>query len=278
MDLLILNGDSFLATLPWLVGLGIAFAVLGRLMPCNPGMFWGTDLRSAATDLLYWLVMPLFVRIAKTWMLAAGVTLLFAGREPDFAVIKSSPLWLQCVLILVLQDFLLYWIHRLFHTRPAWSFHAVHHSPRLLDWASASRNHLVNHLFSYVLVDVVVLLLGFPVEALLVLLPLSMIHASMVHANLNWTFGPLRYVVASPVFHRWHHVSEGDAIDKNFAPTFPLLDLAFGTFYMPPGEMPAHFGNGEHDYPEDFWGQLIAPFTKRNPAPDPQPDALGGTP
>jgi hypothetical protein len=91
----------------------------------------------------------------------------------------------------------------------------------------------------------------------------------MVHANLNWTFGPLRYLLASPVFHRWHHTLEGEGLNKNFAPTFPFLDLIFGTFYMPPGKLPEQFGNGEPDFPEGFLGQLIYPLMKKKPQPEP---------
>ena len=97
-------------------------------------------------------------------------------------------------------------------------------------------------------------------------------YSAMVHANLNWTFGPLRYVFASPVFHRWHHVAEGEGINKNFASTFPILDLIFGTFYMPAGQLPANFGNGEDAFPEGFWGQLIYPF-RRKPRVVEQPTA-----
>lgn len=277
MNWIIAVGDSFLATLPWLAGLGVGFAVLVRLMPCNKGMFWGSDPRAAVTDLLYWFIGPLFVRVAKTFLLAAGVAMLFGGRDAGFAALAGLPIWGQCVLILLIQDVCLYGIHRFFHTPRAWSFHAVHHSPRLLDWASASRNHFVNHLFSSILVDVFVLLLGFQAEALIALVPFSMIYSSMVHANLNWTFGPFRYVFASPVFHRWHHVSEGEAIDKNFASTFPILDLIFGTFYMPVGQLPEHFGNGDVDYPEDFWGQFVSPFVKRERVAEPMPQNIPGS-
>lgn len=260
MELVILIGDTCLQFLPWVLGLGTGFALLTRLMPCNCGMHWGCDLRAAATDLLYMLVVPCFVRIAKTVILGVAIDSLFGGRAPGWSALAGLPLWLQCVLVLLLQDVMLYWIHRLFHTRGVWRFHAVHHSPKLLDWASSARNHLVNHLFSFVLVDVVVLLAGFRVEALVTLAPFTLVYSCMVHANLHWTFGPFRFLFASPVFHRWHHVSEGDAIDKNFASTFPVLDLLFGTFYMPVGVVPQVFGNGDPDYPEDFWGQLIAPF------------------
>jgi sterol desaturase/sphingolipid hydroxylase (fatty acid hydroxylase superfamily) len=260
MDWIVIIGDSCLETLAWLAALAAAFAVLVRLMPCNRGMFWWKDLRAAGTDLLYWFVTPLFVRVCRTFLLAAGIAFLFAGQPPGFTLVRGLPIWQQCVAILLLQDVMLYWIHRGFHTRAAWSFHAIHHSPTVVDWLSASRNHLVNNLLSFILADIVVQLLGFSPVALVLLAPFNILYSSMVHANLNWTFGPLRYVFASPVFHRWHHTTEAEGIDKNFAPTFPVLDLIFGTFYMPAGKLPEQFGNGETDFPEDFWGQLIHPL------------------
>src|SRR5262249_30146883 len=153
------------------------------------------------------------------------------------------PIWLQCILIVLGQDVMLYWLHRAFHSPVGWRFHAVHHSPKVLDWLSASRFHVVNYLFYVFLADVAVLLAGFSSQALLALVPFNIIYSAMVHANLNWTFGPLRFLFASPVFHRWHHTNE--ACDKNFAATFPLIDVVFGTFYMPAGKAPENFGNGD---------------------------------
>ena len=39
-----------------LAGLAIAFAILVRLMPCNPGMYWWKDVRAVVTDCLYWFI------------------------------------------------------------------------------------------------------------------------------------------------------------------------------------------------------------------------------
>ena len=141
MDWLVTIGDIWLSTLGRLIGLAVAFGILARLMPCNPGMYWWKDLRAVGTDFLYWFVVPLFLRIGYNLLLIAGLLLLFGGRDPDFLPVKGLPLWQQCVAILLLQDFLLYWIHRLFHTGVAWKFHAVHHSPKVLDWMSAARFH-----------------------------------------------------------------------------------------------------------------------------------------
>jgi WD40 repeat protein/sterol desaturase/sphingolipid hydroxylase (fatty acid hydroxylase superfamily) len=267
-------GEIWLTTLKWLAGLGAAFFVLTRLTPCNPGMYWWKNLRAAATDALYWLLVPLFLRLCRTLMLIAGVALLFGGQEVQILPVLGLPLWQQCLIVLLLQDVLLYGMHRAFHTGWAWKFHAVHHSPRDLDWVSTQRFHPINQLLTFTLADVAVLLLGFSPETLLILAPFNIVYSTMVHANLNWTFGPLRYLFASPVFHRWHHTSEKEGLDKNFASTFPFLDLMFGTFYMPPGKVPEHFGTGEPDFPEDFLGQFLHPFRKTGEAGQ----AAGGRP
>jgi sterol desaturase/sphingolipid hydroxylase (fatty acid hydroxylase superfamily) len=259
----------WLNRLGWFAGLAAVFVVLTRLTPCNPGMGWWKSLRAAATDVIYWFVVPLFLRFAWQAMLICGLVFLYGGAQPNFLPVKGLPLWLQCVAIVLIQDVLLYWIHRAFHTRAAWKFHAVHHSPREVDWTTTVRFHPVNHLLAFGLADVTVLLLGFPFEALVALVPFNIIYSAMVHANLNWTFGPLKYVFASPVFHRWHHTTEAEGLNKNFASTFPVLDVIFGTFYMPAGKLPEKFGNGEPDYPEGFWGQFLHPFQTRKAPPPP---------
>jgi sterol desaturase/sphingolipid hydroxylase (fatty acid hydroxylase superfamily) len=269
MDWMAMFGDAGLSTAWWLAGFTVAFGILARLTPCNPGMFWWKDLRAVSTDFIYWFVVPFFLRFCRVLLLVAGVALLYGGAEPRLLPVRELPLWLQCAAVLLIQDVLLYAIHRAFHTRPGWKFHSVHHSPKVLDWTSTTRFHPVNALLEFTVADVAVLLLGFAPATLVVLTPFNTVYSAMVHANLNWTFGPLRYVFASPVFHRWHHTTRAEGIDKNFASTFPFLDVLFGTFYMPPGELPEDFGNGDPDFPDDFWGQLFHPFRKKRPRPAP---------
>jgi sterol desaturase/sphingolipid hydroxylase (fatty acid hydroxylase superfamily) len=80
---------------------------------------------------------------------------------------------------------------------------------------------------------------------------------------VSWTYGPLRYVFASPAFHRWHHTSEEEGLDKNFAGLFPFIDVIFGTFYMPVERQPQRFGILHNDVPEGLLGQLVYPFRGR---------------
>jgi len=64
------------------------------------------------------------------------------------------------VLFLVLSDFMLYWLHRMFHRGGFWKYHAIHHSSEDLDWISAARFHPVNLFLGTILVDVTLLLAG----------------------------------------------------------------------------------------------------------------------
>lgn len=263
--------DMWATITGWMLIFVFAFAALSYVMPCNPGMHWWKDKRAAFTDLVYWLILPMFIRVCRTMMLFAGVALLFGASDGEalraffkegYGPLKELPIWLQGILILLISDLMLYWIHRGFHTRRPWKFHAVHHSPKQLDWLSTQRFHPVNSLLAFGLVDTIMLLMGFAPEALVWLGPFNIAFSAFVHANLNWTFGPFKYVLASPVFHRWHHTGVKHGGMKNFAPTFPFLDVAFGTFYMPKGKRPESYGIHDDDFPEDFWGQFLYPFRK----------------
>ena len=63
--------------------------------------------------------------------------------------------------------------------------------------------------------------------------------------------------------HRWHHTSEDEGLDRNFSGLFPLIDVLFGTFYMPKDRLPERFGLKNEDVPAGFWGQLAYPFRRQ---------------
>jgi sterol desaturase/sphingolipid hydroxylase (fatty acid hydroxylase superfamily) len=91
--------------------------------------------------------------------------------------------------------------------------------------------------------------------------PFTTFHSAFVHANLNWSLGPFKYVLATPVFHRWHHTSLEQGGNTNFAGTFPLWDILFGTFRMPEGVLPDQYGvDGDQAVPSEIGGQLAYPF------------------
>jgi sterol desaturase/sphingolipid hydroxylase (fatty acid hydroxylase superfamily) len=167
--------------------------------------------------------------------------------------------------MLVVGDLIGYWVHRWFHIGPLWRVHAVHHSSTALDWLSSTRLHPVNEILSRLLSALPLLLLGFAPGLLAAYVPFLTLYALLLHANVRWDFGPLRLILASPAFHRWHHASEAAAVNRNFAGLLPLWDLLFGTVYLP-SRQPAEFGVHDVRLPGSFAGLILYPF-RRMPAP-----------
>jgi sterol desaturase/sphingolipid hydroxylase (fatty acid hydroxylase superfamily) len=257
----------------WLVICGCLFGFLQHLMPIDRHQ---QQLRAdSRIDLIYWLGAPLVYGSVGGGLTIAGLLLIFGGNI-DAAVawathgadwINALPFWAQVLGVLVVTDISMYWTHRLFHTGRLWKYHAIHHAPTSLDWLHAVRFHPVNMIFHGMLANSLALWVGFPPLAIAALGPFNVLYSSMVHANLNWTFGPLRHVFASPVFHRWHHTAEHEGGAKNFAPTFAILDHLFGTFYMPKDKLPLVTGITEADMPPSLVGQLLYPFGVRAAKP-----------
>ncbi len=249
----------------------IVFSILARIAPCNKDQPFIR--KGMVTDLLYRLISPFFSRFVSNFFLAIGFSLLFYGEpineigkyiENGHGYLGSLPLYIQAAAVFIISDFLLYWTHRFFHNKTLWKWHAIHHSSETVDWLSTFRFHPVNIWLSFTAVDALIMIVGFSPKSIAIMALFNTIYSFMVHANLNWTFGSFRYVFASPVFHRWHHSNEEEALDKNFAPTFPLLDVMFGTFYMPEGKLPQHYGVNGMDIPESFIGQIAFPFIEKN--------------
>jgi sterol desaturase/sphingolipid hydroxylase (fatty acid hydroxylase superfamily) len=69
-------------------------------------------------------------------------------------------------------------------------------------------------------------------------------------------------VLASPVFHRWHHTALERGGSRNFAGTFPIWDILFGTFYMPKNALPGAYGIDDEGFPDSFGAQLLYPFLR----------------
>jgi sterol desaturase/sphingolipid hydroxylase (fatty acid hydroxylase superfamily) len=261
-------GVTVMKILPVSIAIGAVFTLLTMFWACNPGEPWWRK-RDIVTDLCYWFIVPLFARYLRIGLLVLGAAALFGITTAEGLVefyddghgpLAQLPLWLQAGIFLIGSDLMMYWIHRAFHRPPMWKYHAVHHSSEELDWISAARFHPINIMLGSVATDVVLLLAGISPNIFLFLGPFTIAHSAFVHANLNWTLGPFRYVIAGPVFHRWHHTAAERGGNKNFASTFPVIDLIFGTYYMPKAELPDAYGVADKAFPAGFGAQMAYPF------------------
>jgi sterol desaturase/sphingolipid hydroxylase (fatty acid hydroxylase superfamily) len=262
-------GDLWQLTLRTLMSLPVliaAFYVVERVRPVDPR---DVGLHANVTDLCYYLFGPAMQGLSRAcavlgmlaFAAAAGLAV-EPGLRQGFGPVMKQPDGLILLEMLVLVDFIAYWSHRLCHSVPfLWRFHAIHHSSKKIHWLSAARSHPLNDAFTHVLNVMPLVMLGFPVDALMKLFPLVALSAFFIQSNLNLTLRPIAYVVTSPVYHRFHHTSDQEGGHKNFAGLFPIFDKLFGTYYLP-REPPVSF-ELEDDMPYDFLGQLCHPFRRR---------------
>jgi len=217
-------------------------------------------------DLVYWFFTTLITKpvskVAVAIVLFPALKLSGAGTYEKllegFGPLGRQPRLDQALQMIVLIDFMGYWLHRWFHGRRMWRFHAIHHSSVDLDWLSAARVHPVNDIVNKAVQAAVVVSLGYSPLLLAGVLPFFFVYAILQHANVTWDFGPLKKIFASPKFHRWHHTSAPEQQGKNFAGLLPLWDILFKTYYMPE-KQPAHFGVADA-VPDGLVGQMVWPF------------------
>ncbi len=243
-------------------GLALFFGVVERLFRAVPTRrtTWRTDLAWLLAGRLVDPVVKLGIgACCLVPILALGLPrereLLLEGHGP----LSTLPVALQFVLVLLVSDGMSTLTHRLHHRwRPLWRVHAVHHSSRHLDWLSAVRVHPLNELAQRVPSAVVAITLGFDLRVVAAAAPFLTLWAITLHANVDWRFGWLRYVFATPAFHRWHHAAPppGHPHGCNFAGLFPVFDLVLGTYWLPP-EPATSFGVTDPDVPDGFLGQLL---------------------
>lgn len=139
-----------------------------------------------------------------------------------------------------------YWTHRWYHEVPQlWRFHAVHHSPEDMDWASGFRAHpfdgtLIAPAFFFLIAA------GFPAETSGLIALAQILLGLFLHANVRLRLRPLSKIIMTPEFHHWHHSNEDDAVWRNYSTFLPLWDIVFGTYYMPKEKRPSVYGIDEH--------------------------------
>lgn len=263
------------------VALAILFWVMESLWPEDRAQpKWRRD---SLTDTLYWFLGYGVRFLASILVLVALLVTIHLVPRTGVSAIGSQPAAAQTVEVILLGDLIGYWTHRIFHTTPTlWPIHAVHHSPERVDWLASARVHPLDTIVHRLVEVTPLFLLGF---SHVVLGPYALflaIYPIYLHANLTWSYGPFRWVVASPAYHRWHHAADVEALDKNFAGLFPVWDVLFGTAYFPKHRHPVSYGlYGGERMPRGVIRQTLYPFRKRRlvapPAPAPEwPLPYGG--
>jgi sterol desaturase/sphingolipid hydroxylase (fatty acid hydroxylase superfamily) len=120
----------------------------------------------------------------------------------------SLPLWLLVMLALVALDLGNYFSHYCLHRFDLlWQFHKIHHSSRELDWLATFRSHIGEQIVRRVLAPVLLILFGFPLNAVVIAGSIFIAWSVLNHANLKLNLRILEGVLITPRLHRIHHLS-----------------------------------------------------------------------
>ncbi len=220
--------------------------------------------RGWLTDAAHFFFSGIFIRFGLVFVIWGAALLGSVAVSSSLqAWIQALPLWGQVVLATLIADFGFYVAHRAMHHVPAlWRFHAVHHSSENLDWLAAYRVHPVDQVIVKGASLIPLYALGFPASAILMAGLIYQWQALLLHSNVRWPLGPLRFLVAGPEFHHWHHANEREACNKNFSGQLPVWDLVFRTLHLP-GRFPRRYGIDD-PLPVNWVGQMAFPFGRKN--------------
>lgn len=175
--------------------------------------------------------------------------------------ITHIPFLPQLLLCIFVADFVQYWTHRAYHEVPfLWRFHSVHHSVKTMDWLAGSRQHMLELVFTRVGVLGALYVFGFEKSVMDVYIIIVGFQAVFNHANVHLPWGPLRYLVVTPDFHHWHHASDDEAIDRNYAAHFSFIDYVLGTAVKSKEKFPKGYGVVGDYMPDGFVNQQLFPF------------------
>lgn len=219
--------------------------------------------RHFATDLLYLasggLALGLAMRTGGAQLAAAwGAALPALGELPAVAVVPLATL---------LHDLGAYLTHWLLHRSDTlWRLHKVHHSSPALDWLATFRAHILEHALRHLASSAALLLLGFPLYAVVASSALYTIWAALNHSNLRVDLRFAEGLLVTPRLHRLHHVP--DSAERNLGTIFSLWDRLRGTLLRDPGAPLRPLGvPGElASYPQTWLRQCVEPLRAKSRA------------
>ena len=132
--------------------------------------------------------------------------------------------------LLVFQDFMFYWLHRVDHyCRFFWAVHVTHHSSEEFNLTIGFRSSVFQPLYRF-MYFIPLALVGFQPLDILFMYAATQIYGILIHTKTVDKLGVLEWVLSTPSHHRVHHASNIKYLDKNMGMFLIIWDRMFGTF------------------------------------------------
>ena len=134
------------------------------------------------------------------------------------------------VSLIVLEDFMFYWLHRNDHfIRFFWATHVTHHSAEHYNFTVGFRSSVFEPLYRFVYF-IPILFLGYAPLDVMFVFSATQIWGTLVHTRSINKLGWFEHFFVTPSHHRVHHGSNPKYLDKNMGMFLIIWDKMFGTF------------------------------------------------
>jgi ornithine lipid hydroxylase len=241
---------------------GALVLVLERFIPFRAR--WHAHHRDYLEDGMFMVAVQVAVPLTLLWALTLGLSTTLSHRPNPLAIWPNHwPILAQLVLKVVAGDFLRYWLHRGAHSwTPLWRLHEVHHHPEKLYSTNVFRFHPAEKALQFCCDTLPFMLMGIGPTTLAYYFVFYAISGLLQHSNADIRLGPLNYVFSGPEVHRWHHSRAVSESNHNYAHSFVVWDLVFGSYFRPQTHVVEALGLLDPDYPHGFWRQVFAPLRR----------------
>jgi sterol desaturase/sphingolipid hydroxylase (fatty acid hydroxylase superfamily) len=272
------HGNDELAFNTIYLCLALTLLFLERLRPHE--VEWLKSDGQEMPDLLHTLITKLPVQVIVIVVMNFGIAEGFRGKAGGGLWPVHWPMLAQIILGLVILEFGLYWAHRIAHqSQWLWRFHAVHHSSKKLWFFNTGRFHFIDTIKSIVFSIPLLALAGAPGTIFVWMSAITAFIGILTHCNVRMRFGWLNYIFNTPGLHRWHHSMDFREGNMNYGENIMCWDLLFGTYFNDAKRRPPREIGIKEKMPEDFFGQIVAPFVwnrfQENTVADESQDARG---
>lgn len=134
------------------------------------------------------------------------------------------------VALLLAEDFMFYWMHRIDHyCRFFWAVHVTHHSSEEFNLTVGFRSSVFQPLYRFIYF-IPLSLVGFDPLDVMFMYAATQIYGILIHTKTIGKLGAFEWILSTPSHHRVHHASNIKYLDKNMGMILIIWDRIFGTF------------------------------------------------
>ena len=139
--------------------------------------------------------------------------------------------WWSWIIVLLADDFIFYWFHRLSHqVRFLWASHSVHHSSNYYSLATALRIPWTGT-YTKLAFWACLPILGIDPGMMMITKSISVVYQFWLHtATINKLPKWFSAIFTTPAIHRIHHANNVPYLDKNHGGIFIFWDKLLGTY------------------------------------------------